>query len=497
MLSEANNAFACDLYRQLATENSSNNLFFSPSSMFNSLIMAADGARGETARQMGIALHFPQELSCGGNEHDDLVWDLSPMHENISALNSRLAGKNDPESASLRPRIAELSAELEAVNRGVHQLGMQQKRNEELRAAEQAQEVAAELNALLARIDRYEFRVGNALWVERSYPLRQDYVEAISRLCGPGGVFPVDFKRDREASRRMINRWVEEQTAQRIENLIPSGLLSELTRLIITSAIYFAGEWHEPFDESWTRPRDFTMSNGSKREISMMMARNMESASYAAFNADGSFFETPTELRFESASESLMADLEELAGPPGYPDAEGFLMLELAYKSDHLSMVLIAPNRQDGLPAIEEKLTATAVNGWIQQLRRRDVNVFLPSFEFNTDYLMSKYLLQMGMVRPFRNPLNAEGAEFHGMTESNDPEDHLFINEVIHKAYLKVDEMGTEAAAATAIVMDGSCANPFVRPFTPTFNANRPFLCIIRERPTGTILFMGRVMDPR
>ena len=122
MLSDANNAFACDLYRQLASENSSNNLFFSPSSMFNSLIIAADGARGETARQMGMALHFPPELSCGGNEHDDLVWDLSPMHENISELNTRLAGKDDPETASLRPRIAELSAELEAVNRKVRQL---------------------------------------------------------------------------------------------------------------------------------------------------------------------------------------------------------------------------------------------------------------------------------------------------------------------------------------------------------------------------------------
>jgi serine protease inhibitor len=373
---------------------------------------------------------------------------------------------------------------------------MQQKRKEELHASEQAQEVAAELNALLARIDRYEFRVGNALWVERSNPLRQDYVEAISRLCEPGGVFPVDFKRDREASRRMINRWVEEQTAQRIENLIPSGLLSELTRLVISSAIYFAGEWCEPFDESWTRPRDFTMSNGSTREVPMMMAQDMESASYAAFNADGSCFETPAEFRFESTFESLLPDAGATAGPPRYPDAEGFLMLELAYKGDRLSMVLIAPLRHDGLPAIEEKLTATAVNGWIQQLRRRDVNVFIPSFEFKTSDLMSKYLLQMGMTRAFRNPLNPEGAEFYGMTESNNPEDHLFINEVIHKAYVKVDEMGTEAAAATAILMEAGWINSFVTPFTPTFNADRPFICIIRERPTGTILFMGRVMDP-
>jgi len=496
MLSKANNAFACDLYRQLATENSGDNLFFSPSSMFNSLIMAAAGARGETARQMGMALQFPQELSCGGNAHDELVWNLSPMHEEISALSTRLAGKDNPETADLRPRIEELSAELEVANRMVRQLEEQHKRKEELQAAEQAQEVAAELNALLTRIDRYEFRVGNALWVERSYPLRQDYVDAISRLCEPGGVFLADFKRDREASRRMINRWVEEQTAQRITDLIPSSCLSELTRLVISSAIYFAGEWYEPFDESLTRPSAFTMSNGSTREVPMMMARDMESASYAAFNADGSFFETPTEFRFESTLEFLAAEIKETAGPPRYPDAEGFLMLELAYKGDQLSMVLIAPNRQDGLPAIEEKLTSAAVNGWIRQLRRRDVNVFIPSFEFNTDYLMSKCLRQMGMIRAFSNPLKPEGAEFYGMTESNDPEDHLFIDEAIHSAYLKVDEMGTEAAAASAIIMEAGYLGPPVRPFTPTFQANRPFIIFIRDRIRDTILFMGRVMDP-
>ena len=496
MFVQANNEFATDLYHQLASENSGENLFFSPYSMFNALAMAAEGARGVTAEEMGAVLRFPTGLRRSDRDGTETPWDLGPLHAGISEFNAWIRSSGKGSDTDIRAQIKESRMKLYDISKRAEELERQGTRQEQDEVAEEARKAEAEFKCLQAQADPNEIRVANALWGEKTYPFRKEFVEAIKRHYRTGGVFPVDFKRDAEGARQRINNWVEGQTNNRITDLITPGLLDDLTRLILTNAIYFKGEWLEPFDEAMTKPLDFTRSDGSAREVPMMIARDIESACYAAFNSDGSFFDTPQEVTYKSLVESLMADLEEPVGAPKYPDADGFAMVELPYKGRRLSMVLIAPNRYDGLAAIEQSLSAETLNGWIKQRKARSVHVFLPRFKLDVGYRMIGALQELGIVRAFMNPLEDGGAQFAGMTTSREPDDQLFITEVIHKAFVEVNEKGTEAAAATAVATNGAAGFVVTVPFTPTFKADRPFIFIIRDTSAGTILFMGRVTRP-
>ena len=497
MFVQANNEFAADLYHQLASDNGGENLFFSPYSMFNVLAMAAEGARGVTAEEMGAVLRFPLGLRRSDQDGTEIPWDLGPLHAGISGFNAWIRGGDEGNDTEIRAQIKNARMKLYDIGKRAEELEDQGTRQEQNEVAEEARKVEAELKGLLAQADPNEIRVANALWGEETCPFRKEFVEAIEKHYQTGGVFPVDFKLDAEGARQRINDWVEGQTNHRITDLIPPGLLNELTRLILTNAIYFNGEWFEPFDEARTIPLDFTLSDGSTREVPMMIAGGMESACYAAFNADGSFFNTPQEVTYKSLIESLLASTKEPVGGPEYPDADGFAMVELPYEGRHLSMVLIAPNRYDGLAAIEQSLSAETLNGWIKQREWRNVHVFLPRFKLDVSYRMAGALRELGMRRAFMNPLEDGGADFLGMTVSEDPDDQLYISEVCHKAFVDVNEKGTEAAAATAMDMNGAAGGvPVTEPFTPTFKADRPFIFIIRDTSAGTILFMGRVMRP-
>ncbi len=497
MFVQANNEFATGLYHQLASENDGENLFFSPYSMFNVLAMAAEGARGVTAEEMGAVLRFPSGLRRSDQGGTEIPWDLGPLHAGISGFNAWIRSGDEGSDTEIRAQIKETRMKLYDIGKRAEELERQGLRQEQNEVAEEARRAEAEFKALLAQADPNEIRVANALWGEKTCPFRKEFVEAIEEHYQTGGVFPVDFKRDAEGARQRINNWVEGQTNHRITDLIPQGLLHELTRLILTNAIYFKGEWLEPFDEAMTRPLDFTRSDGSAREVPMMIARDIESACYAAFNADGSFFNTPLEVTYKSLFESLLASAEEPVGRPEYPDADGFAMLELPYHGRHLSMVLIAPNRYDGLAVIEQSLSAETLKGWIKQRKERNVHVFLPRFKLDTSYQMSGTLQELGMMRAFMNPLEDGGAQFAGMTMSDDPDYQLYISEVCHNAFVDVNEKGTEAAAATDVIMDGATGiDPLTVPFTPTFKADRPFIFIIRDTSAGTILFMGRVTRP-
>ncbi len=408
--------------------------------MFNALAMCAEGARGATAEEMGSVLRLPVELRRNDRDNAGIPWDLEPLHSRISKLNTWMYNSDQGGD--------------------------------------------------------FEIRIANALWGEKTFPLREEFVDALDRLYQTGGVFSVDFKKDAEGARRLINSWVEEKSNRRITEIIPPNLLNELTRLVLANAIYFRGTWLEPFDRARTMAGSFRMSDGTPREMPMMMAGFMESGSYAAFNSDGSFFETPLEVTWKSLTEQLLQGLEDSVGPPLYPDADGFAMLELPYKNERLSMVLIAPQRYDALGRIEQALSADTLSTWIDKQKQREVQVFLPRFTLETGYQMTPTIQSLGMTRAFENPINKGGADFRSMTVSTEPEDQLYISEILHRAFVDVYEEGTEAAAATAILMDAGALRPLTEPFTPTFKADRPFICIIRERPTGTILFMGRVMDP-
>jgi serine protease inhibitor len=162
-------------------------------------------------------------------------------------------------------------------------------------------------------------------------------------------------------------------------------------------------------------------------------------------------------------------------------------------------MVIVLPRAEDGLPALEKLLAEDNLPTWVSKLNQRVVEVFVPRFKLETDYQMTKTLKALGMVRAFNDPGRPDGAQFDGMSVSKAPGERLFISAVMHKAFVEVNEKGTEAAAATAVALKKEAKEdaPRARPFTPVFRADRPFVFLIRDRKTGTILFLGRVLNPK
>ena len=498
LATQANNDFAFDLYGQLAKQNAGKNVFFSPYSMSSALAMTAEGARGKTAGEMGKVLRFPQGARRQGDEARLLPWRMSLIHTGMAAINARLnAPANRPELKEIRLEIEKFRAVLKSLNDKAAALREQRRWREADAMARESQKVAAKLNRLLLHVDQYEIRVANSLWGEKTYPFRDAYIKTISRYYKTDGVFAVDFKSDPEGNRKRINAWVEERTNQRIKDLLKPLMVNRLTRLVLTNAIYFKGQWAEPFEERMTKPRDFTLADGKKRKIAMMNVNYLGSVRYAAFHADGSFFQTPQWVEIRGGPGSPPPPKPKAKPKPRYPDKDGLAVIELPYKGGALSMVVIAPNRPDGLPGVEKKLTAKTLAAWVGKLAGRTVNVFLPEFRLETDYSMKPTLQALGMVRAFEDPRDpTRGAQFGGMTDSRDPLRQLYITHVVHKAFVDVNEKGTEAAVATAVAMAPGEAPVMWVPFIPTFKADRPFLFLIRDRQTGCILFLGRVTDP-
>lgn len=291
----------------------------------------------------------------------------------------------------------------------------------------------------------YELVVANALWGQKGYGFLKEYLD-LTRSCYGAGLHEVDFEKAAEAARKTINAWVEEKTKDKIKDLIKPGVLDSLTRLVLTNAIYFKGQWASRFKEEETKDSPFTLSSGKKINVPMM-------------NQTEEF---------------------------GYIEDGNAKALELPYKGDRLSMVVLLPKKVNGLAGLEESLTAKKLSKWLSAVRKQEVVVSLPRFKFTSEFGLADVLKSMGMTDAFSLP----PADFSGMDGKKD----LFISAVIHKAFVEVNEEGTEAAAATAVVMKLEAAMP--EPI-PVFRADHPFLFIIRDTKTGSILFMGRVAKPR
>ncbi len=430
---------------------------------------------------MANALHIPQE-SAGGER------PVAPVRMGFAALAERLSkaqGNSDP---ALAARVVELRAALDAANTLTRQFEHEGKWQESMKSNQEAQRLAGELNALLVLQDRFTLRIANALWVQRTYPLSPDFVALIDRFYGSGAATALDIGGDPEGSRRRINEWVEERTERRIRDLIPDGALAPVIRLVITNAIYFKGEWTIPFDERNTRPEPFHGGDGRTADAMMMRDAWRNGGSYAAFTGTGEYFDTPS-----------MVPADEASRPPTYPDDAGFQVLQLPYKGGDVAMVFLLPRSEQGLAALESKLDAATLDGWMAKLAARTVDTTIPRFKLEWDGEMSGPLQRLGMVRAFVRPDLPGGAQFGGMTTSHLITDQLYIATVFHKAWIEVAEKGTEAAAATAVLMAPGRAieqPPPMVPFTPQFRADRPFLFLIRDTATGAILFMGRMKNP-
>jgi serpin B len=287
----------------------------------------------------------------------------------------------------------------------------------------------------------FRLNIVNAIWGQKGYAFLQEFLDTLAENYG-AGIRTLDFINAPEPSRVTINDWVSDQTEGRIKDLIPPGAIDTMTRLVLTNAIYFNAAWQFPFEKDATADGTFHLLSGS--EVTVPMMKQTKSFAYA--------------------------------------EGDDYQAVELPYDGSELSMVILLP--QPGqFTTFERSLDASKVDGIIASLASKRVVLTMPKYEFSSDFSLKKALSAMGMPVAF-----TDGADFSGMDGKRD----LFISDVIHKAFVSVDESGTEAAAATAVVMVTMSLPSNVA----TVTIDRPFIFLIRDIQTGTILFIGRVMNP-
>lgn len=380
---QAQTDFAGDLYRRLAGGADGGNVFFSPHSISTILALTADGARHKTAKEMLQVLQLPAEVDGTGTP------DLREIQAAIAALQKQLVGRKD----------------------------------------------------------KTELSVANAIWVDKAMPLRKPFVDGVLTADPKAAFENLDFRQNFEPARLKINDWAETNTNGRIKDLLPPGMVDELTRLVLTNAVYFKGDWAQKFDAGWTRRSDFTLADGKK-------------------------IKTPLMTRTSKA---------------GYAEFDGYRLLDLPYAGEKLSLLAILPDEANGLPAIEKELNLEWLAKRVAGLKERSVQVALPKFKLETTYALVPVLSAMGMPSAF----DPGSADLTGFTDS--PEGSgLYITTIAHKAFVEVNEEGSEAAAATAVV--GGFRGP--APAPAMFIANRPFVFAIRHRESGQLLFLGRLTQP-
>jgi len=376
---EANNRFACDLYRTLSDEerNEGQNIFFSPHSISTALALTYEGAGGETADEIRSVFYFPE--------------NKSSLREGYRSL---IAGINRNDS-------------------------------------------------------NFTLRTANALWAEKTHAFLPGYISVAEDYYG-AEVENMDFVSAPEESRQTINRWVEDRTEEKIKDLIPAGAIDSLTRLVITNAVYFKGAWVLQFDEELTSEWAFTTARGETVTVDMMQ-RTDEDARY------------------------------------NYTETDSLQILRMPYEHEgttSLSMLILLPKTND-IGMAEEALGTQELSDAIAGMRDERVRVYFPKFTLECEYLLTDTLPAMGMPTAF-----GPGADFSGLDGTHE----LFITDVIHKAFVEVNEEGTEAAAATAVVFGKSAA--MEEEPVPVFRADHPFVFLIIDDENGNVLFMGRLAEP-
>lgn len=308
-------------------------------------------------------------------------------------------------------------------------------------------EAYTKLNAsLLKEEGTVKIMLANALWPQEKYKFLPEYFELVQKKYNAGlGYIDYGNPEKREAGRKEINEWVSEKTGGNIENLVPADALSASTRFVLTNAIYFMGVWKEAFNPQLSTELPFRL-NKEENTIAYFMSRKDDAPYFAN---------------------------------------EDVRILELPYDGDRLVMDILLPQKVGMLENLEEKLTPDNLNSWLGAMEVKPVQTLIPRWRSETSIEMGKPLMGMGMRSPF-----STSADFSGMTGRKG----LFISRVIHKAFIEVTEKGTEAAAATAVTMKETVAEPNTKEVF--FRADHPFIYLIRDRQSGVILFMGRLMVP-
>lgn len=289
----------------------------------------------------------------------------------------------------------------------------------------------------------FQLTIANRLWGQKDYGFLPEFTK-IGKDYYRAGLEEVDFVNAADEARTTINTWVEKQTKDKVKDLIPPGVLNDQTRLVLTNAIYFKAPWLNPFNSGQTKIAPFQLASGAKTDASMMHA-------------------TRQHLHFA--------------------DLASFTMLQMPYEGYGQSMIVLLPTKSDGLAGLEKQLNAESLAKWLAKLSNHEVDVKLPKFKVTAEITLNTILQQMGMKDAFV----FGKADFSGMATR----EKLFISAVLHKAFVDVNEAGTEAAASTGVVIATRSAPP-----PATFHADHPFIYLIRDNATGSILFAGRLVHP-
>ncbi|XP_028659848.1 leukocyte elastase inhibitor-like isoform X1 [Erpetoichthys calabaricus] len=405
-LCSANSQFSLDLFKMFGDKKPTSNIFYSPLSISSAMGMVYLGSKGNTAAEIGQVLHF---------------------------------------TSSKKDKAAS----------GSQQKGlMQQSLAKTFHFHKAGDEVHSHFSTLIANINKkgapYQLSMANRLYGERSYDFVKEYIEKTNKFYH-ASLESVDFVKAPEESRKNINAWVEKQTNDKIKDLLASGTIDDLTRLVLVNAIYFKGNWEKKFQESSTRNEQFRINKNETKEVKMMHQKS--------------------KFKFAFIPEMQCQ------------------ILELPYVENELSMLILLPkdieDNSTGLKKLEQSLTLEKLHEWTNpdNMDKIEISVSLPRFKLEQSYDLKEVLINMGVVDAF----DMCRADLSGMS----PKDDLYLSKAVHKSFVEVNEEGTEAAAATAMVVMMRCAM-----IPASFNADHPFLFFIRHNKTRSILFYGRFCSP-
>ena len=392
----ATNQLGVDLHHQLAAGD--DNLCVSPYSIQSALAMTFAGADGETRSEMMRVLHFPKNGDA--------------IHQSFSALQKSL-DEMAAQSAAVVERARKFGGPSEPIT----------------------------------------LAVANRLFAQTGYNFRDKFRTLVQIYYG-APFEPLDFRKDASGATQHINKWVAEQTHNRIRDLIPAGALNEMTRLVLTNAIYLKAPWVHEFNERVTKPQAFHVRGGAPVDVATMRRQDRQF---------------------------------------GYAKREGFAAVSLPYVGNDLQFLVLVPDEVNGLRALESKLTAELLTQ-CAKLEAHEVDLSLPKFKFEPPtILLGEKLQALGLKSAFDQPRGS--ANFERIAPRK-PNDYFYISQVFHKTFISVDEKGTEAAAATAVAM--ATASAMIKKQPPVeVKVDRPFIYAIQHVPSGACLFLGRVTDPR
>ena len=391
----ATNQLAVDLHRQLATGDE--NLCVSPYSIESALAMTFAGAEGETRTEMARVLHLPNDgaVPTSFSALQRSLEEMSAKTADLVKESKRFGGPSEPITLS----------------------------------------------------------IANRLFAQKGYNFREAFLSLVKQNYG-AAFEPLDFVTDLAAATQHVNKWVADETRDRIRDLIPAGALNNMTRLVLANALYIKAPWADPFSDKTTHPEPFHVHGGAPVDVPMMRKT-------AEF---------------------------------GYVKRDGFTAVSLPYVGDDLQFLVLLPDDVNGLDALESKLTANVL-AECAKLEARDVDLHLPKFKLEPPTIaLAKRFQTLGMKSAFDQPRGS--ADFDRMAPRK-PNDYLYISQIFHKTFIAVDEKGTEAAAATAVVMMKATAIAGPKPQPIEVKVDHPFVYAIQHVPSGVCLFLGRVTDPR